>query len=183
MDGYESINGCRRQHKHCNIISGTTTLHSPTHSANLQTKPNQPTTPPHPHTPKQTPTHPQLEVGGPFALWSQAQTTYAKLKQDEHGEWQIQVLKQKIWVKGVSYELQEIYGMEAANRKHHSSTEASGGPSGAAGVSYDELEGGECVICMSSDRDTMVLPCRHMCMCQECAAALKTQTSKCPICR
>jgi hypothetical protein len=42
-------------------------------------------------------------------------------------------------------------------------------PGGAAaaqgqggGAPYDELEGRECVICMSAARDTMVLPCRHM---------------------
>lgn len=120
----------------------------------------------------------ELEVGGPFPLWTQAQTTYAKLKQDEDGDWQVCVLKQKIWFKGVSYELQEIYGMEGAGRKTPT-PQGQGGP----GSSYDELEGRECVVCMCSERDTMVLPCRHMCMCQECAAALKTKTNKCPICR
>ncbi|GBF91408.1 hypothetical protein Rsub_04148 [Raphidocelis subcapitata] len=59
----------------------------------------------------------ELEVGGAFAPWSQAQTTYAKLKQDEAGAWQVAVLKQKIWVKGVSYQLQEIYGLEAATKR------------------------------------------------------------------
>ena len=47
----------------------------------------------------------------------------------------------------------------------------------------EEGEGRECVICMSAERDTTVLPCRHMCMCQQCASALRTQTNKCPICR
>ncbi|KAI8464108.1 MAG: zinc finger, C3HC4 type-domain-containing protein [Monoraphidium minutum] len=73
---------------------------------------------------------------------------------------------------------EEIYGMEAARRASPSRGHGQGG-----GAPYDELEGRECVICMSSGRDTMVLPCRHMCMCQECAAALKTKTNKCPICR
>lgn len=40
-----------------------------------------------------------------------------------------------------------------------------------------------CVICLNKDRDTTVLPCRHMCMCHECAQELRKQTSKCPICR
>ena len=40
-----------------------------------------------------------------------------------------------------------------------------------------------CVICLSIERDTTVLPCRHMCMCHECAQELRKQTSKCPICR
>ena len=41
----------------------------------------------------------------------------------------------------------------------------------------------QCVICMSEPRDTAVLPCRHMCMCADCAKALREQTNKCPICR
>ena len=41
----------------------------------------------------------------------------------------------------------------------------------------------ECVICMSEPRDTTVLPCRHMCMCSECAKVLRLQSNKCPICR
>lgn len=87
--------------------------------------------------------------------------------------WGLQILKQKIWVTGTSYELQEIYGMDS-NRLH-------GGPGG--GAAAEDVEGRECVICMSAERDTTVLPCRHMCMCQPCASALKLQTNKCPICR
>lgn len=47
----------------------------------------------------------------------------------------------------------------------------------------EDLEGSDCVICMSEPRDTTVLPCRHMCMCNECAMAVQTQTNKCPVCR
>ena len=40
-----------------------------------------------------------------------------------------------------------------------------------------------CVICMTDPRDTTILPCRHMCMCSECAKVLRMQSNKCPICR
>jgi E3 ubiquitin-protein ligase MGRN1 len=113
----------------------------------------------------------QLPPGEALPMWVQTQTTYAVLKKEEEGHWGLQVLKQKIWVKGVSYELQEIYGMEQNRAQANSSVRA------------EDVDGRECVICMSAERDTTVLPCRHMCMCQECAAALKTQTNKCPICR
>lgn len=33
----------------------------------------------------------------------------------------------------------------------------------------EEAEERLCVICLVNDRDTTVLPCRHMCMCHECA--------------
>lgn len=114
----------------------------------------------------------QLPLGASLPDWVQAQCTYAKLKKDDDGKWVLQVLKQKIWVDGVSYELQEIYGMEATR---------TGGT--ALGTPADDIDGRECVICMSAPRDTTVLPCRHMCICKACADALRSQTNKCPICR
>jgi len=115
----------------------------------------------------------QLEIGAALPEWIQAQCTYAKLKKDDDGKWALQVLKQKIWVDGVSYELQEIYGMESTR---------TGGTAAGTPVGED-VEGRECVICMSAPRDTTVLPCRHMCICKACADALRNQTNKCPICR
>ncbi len=36
-------------------------------------------------------------------------------------------------------------------------------------LSEAEAEDRLCVICLVNERDTTVLPCRHMCMCHECA--------------
>merc|ERR1711974_29114 len=47
----------------------------------------------------------------------------------------------------------------------------------------DEPEGSECVICMTDKPTTTLLPCRHMCLCGECAGLFRTRTEKCPICR
>ena len=49
----------------------------------------------------------------------------------------------------------------------------------------DDIEdsGAECVICMSDMRDTLILPCRHLCLCSTCAESLRYQASNCPICR
>ena len=55
-----------------------------------------------------------MQPGGPQKVWMQSQTTYAKILKDEARNWQVAVLKQKIWAMGTSYELQEIYGMEQA---------------------------------------------------------------------
>lgn len=41
----------------------------------------------------------------------------------------------------------------------------------------------ECVICISEERDTMLLPCRHLCLCISCAQSLRYQANSCPICR
>ena len=53
-----------------------------------------------------------LKPGAPQRSWVQSQTTFATLIKDEEGHWMPRVTKQKIWVEGTSYELQEIYGIE-----------------------------------------------------------------------
>lgn len=57
----------------------------------------------------------------------------------------------------------------------------------------------ECVICYNAMKDTILLPCRHLCMCRECAEIASARAllqaplaqgqrqasnaNKCPICR
>lgn len=36
---------------------------------------------------------------------------------------------------------------------------------------------------MSEVRDTLILPCRHLCLCNSCANTLRYQANNCPICR
>lgn len=95
-----------------------------------------------------------------------SQITHAVFEK-EKGEYQVRVMKQILWVNGMRYELQEIYGI---------------GNSVDGDVDAND-PGKECVICLSEPRDTTVLPCRHMCMCSGCAKVLRFQTNRCPICR
>ncbi|CAH1452144.1 unnamed protein product [Lactuca virosa] len=96
-----------------------------------------------------------------------SQITDAVFENDK-GEYKVKVLKQILWVNGIRYELQEIYGIGNS----------------ADGGEYDGNDPcKECVICLSEPRDTTVLPCRHMCMCNGCAKVLRFQTNRCPICR
>lgn len=99
-----------------------------------------------------------------------SQTTFAEFAHDS-GVWSIKALKQKIQLGAESYELQEIYGIELHEK------------AGQHGQAADGGEGVECVICMTSPRDTTVLPCRHMCLCAACAKILRFQSNKCPVCR
>ncbi len=53
---------------------------------------------------------------------------------------------------------------------------------GAAPLSEDHL----CVVCLSSQRDTVVFPCKHLCLCGTCSVSLSTGSrhmKKCPVCR
>jgi len=45
---------------------------------------------------------------------------------------------------------------------------------------YDDDEddddcGADCVVCMCDLRDTIILPCRHLCLCFACAESLRYQ--------
>ncbi|KAK2646910.1 hypothetical protein Ddye_022105 [Dipteronia dyeriana] len=98
---------------------------------------------------------------------SHMQITQAVLEKNNADLFQVKVIKQILWVEGVRYELREIFGIASS-----------------AAEGFDDSDPGkECVICMTEPKDTAVLPCRHMCMCSECAKALRLQSNKCPICR
>ncbi|XP_006649760.1 probable E3 ubiquitin-protein ligase LOG2 [Oryza brachyantha] len=109
----------------------------------------------------------QLEGEDQKTKTPNSQITQALFEKKESGDYQVRVASQILWVNGTRYELQEIYGI---------------GNSVEGDVDAND-PGKECVICLSEPRDTTVLPCRHMCMCSECAKVLRYQTTRCPICR
>lgn len=147
--------------------------------------------------------------------------TIEKSQPDE--SYSIKPLKQLIFVDGVQYILQDIYGIEhkqlstgakarnsrdqgssnSQNKSHslQSNLNLSDGASLTSvdyGLENRQNRGSkisnqhkslssentfECVICMSEERDTMLLPCRHLCLCSPCAKSLRYQANSCPICR
>lgn len=54
---------------------------------------------------------------------------------------------------------------------------APAGQAFSGGASEDSTE--ECVICLTDPKDTILLPCRHLCVCSECFR----HVDKCPVCR
>lgn len=83
--------------------------------------------------------------GKPESGASNSQITQAVFEK-ERGEYQVRVVKQILWVSGMRYELQEIFGI-----------------GNSVDGDFDGNDPGkECVICLSEPRDTTVLPCRHM---------------------
>ncbi|CAK9318601.1 unnamed protein product [Citrullus colocynthis] len=107
------------------------------------------------------------QIGEPQRDNSHMQITQAVLEKKNGGLFQVRVIRQLLWIDGVRYELREIFGI---------------GSSSAEGFD-DNDTGKECVICMTEPKDTAVLPCRHLCMCSDCAKELRLQSNKCPICR
>ncbi|KAH3863639.1 E3 ubiquitin-protein ligase MGRN1-like isoform X2 [Dreissena polymorpha] len=105
-----------------------------------------------------------------------AHMTYAVIEKSSlEGGYVVKPLKQKQFIHGLCYLLQEIYGIENKNNDKVKDDDGD----------EDDMDdsGAECVICMSDMRDTLILPCRHLCLCSTCAESLRYQASNCPICR
>ena len=98
------------------------------------------------------------------------------------------------------YTTQSIYGLQAsrphvAEPSNENGSESGGGnesssgsdgsptsegsSSSSDGNAGGEADSSECVICLTNPRDTVLLPCRHLCCCQACFPHL----DKCPVCR
>ncbi|XP_061456242.1 E3 ubiquitin-protein ligase MGRN1 isoform X3 [Rhineura floridana] len=88
------------------------------------------------------------------------------------GSFSVKPLKQKQIVDRVSYLLQEIYGIENKNNQETKPCD-----------DENSDNSNECVVCLSDLRDTLILPCRHLCLCNSCADTLRYQANNCPICR
>jgi E3 ubiquitin-protein ligase MUL1 len=54
----------------------------------------------------------------------------------------------------------------------------------AAPAPHPDAEETMCVVCFDAPKDHLVLPCKHLCVCEACAEQLtKTRTPMCPVCR
>ncbi|CAD5215687.1 unnamed protein product [Bursaphelenchus xylophilus] len=72
-------------------------------------------------------------------------------------------LKQKLITDGVIFVMQEVFGIE--NRE------------------TDRDRAFECVVCRDNPSDTLLLPCRHLCICNQCDSDFLSNVKECPICR
>mmetsp|Transcript_12138 Transcript_12138/g.19147 ORF Transcript_12138/g.19147 Transcript_12138/m.19147 type:complete len:309 (-) Transcript_12138:50-976(-) len=90
----------------------------------------------------------------------QMQLTYATFKGHEGDALTVSAVRQKLQCQGAVYDMKEVYGAEQSS-----------------------LDTAECVICMSNPKSIAVLPCRHLCMCSDCAKDLHRSMDGCPMCR
>ncbi|TRY83745.1 hypothetical protein DNTS_003960 [Danionella cerebrum] len=101
-----------------------------------------------------------------------AHVLLAAFERHVDGSFSVKPLKQKQIVDRVSYLLQEIYGIENKNNQETKPSDEE-----------NSDNSNECVVCLSDLRDTLILPCRHLCLCNSCADTLRYQANNCPICR
>eukprot|EP01064_Diplonema_japonicum_P037582 TRINITY_DN883_c2_g2_i1.p1 TRINITY_DN883_c2_g2~~TRINITY_DN883_c2_g2_i1.p1 ORF type:complete len:322 (+),score=43.37 TRINITY_DN883_c2_g2_i1:59-967(+) len=100
----------------------------------------------------------------------QYQYTYTKVKIETES---IEVGMQKLQVGNEVFEVEDIYGANIDE----------GGQVEGTALSAVQDEGCTCVICLEGEREVLIMPCRHKCLCASCAADLRRETNKCPMCR
>ncbi|GFE54370.1 E3 ubiquitin- ligase MGRN1-like [Babesia ovis] len=92
-------------------------------------------------------------------------------RNEVNNRWDFVVTKQRVRQGTFGYELQEVYGLNASAL------------STANGSDEDFERQRRCVVCLTNMKDTIVMPCRHMCLCHECATSMANDHQFCPMCR
>ncbi len=85
--------------------------------------------------------------------------TYCKIINDKN-ETQIKPYTQKLSVKGIWFEMHDVYGLEDNSNSTN-----------------------ECEACYTNKKNTIFLPCMHSYACSECAVFVRLRGNKCPLCR
>ena len=58
-----------------------------------------------------------------------------------------------------------------------------GGGSGGGGGAAPDPDEGKCKVCFVNPMDALLMPCRHLALCEKCAERVKDGTGRCPICK
>ncbi|CAE6420710.1 unnamed protein product [Rhizoctonia solani] len=98
--------------------------------------------------------------------------------------WVVRVVRRDALIGNHTFRLHEIYGLASANAPTPAAQtypppavtdhEGEALPDAHAQRQTYEFAGAECVLCLSSPREVMLLPCRHLVACKECAENMIT---------
>ena len=84
------------------------------------------------------------------------QYTYGQFQKDGPNNIRFKFLKQKLLYNNQIMDLNDIYGID-----------------NTAAVNREDEAQKECVVCYTTTKDTVVLPCRHMCLCIDCSQIVR----------
>ncbi|KAL7066155.1 zinc finger, C3HC4 type domain-containing protein [Cryptosporidium serpentis] len=85
----------------------------------------------------------------------------------------IRVIRQCVKYNGKIFELQDLYGLNITNNSINEQNKSND--------KYSQDD--PCVICLTNPKQTILLPCRHACLCIECTNNLLARNISCPVCR
>lgn len=85
--------------------------------------------------------------------------TYCTFYKDGNGTINgVHVVKQVILINGLPFEMKSIYGL----------TNDEGAEEGHEAFAEDDNPEAECLICLTVVKDTLIMPCAHLCVCEDC---------------
>lgn len=87
-------------------------------------------------------------------------STFCKIIKVKENGYKVKTDLQKINVRGVWFEMHDIYGLEETN-----------------------VNSNECEACYTNKKNTIFLPCMHSYACNDCAVNVRIRGNKCPLCR
>ena len=108
------------------------------------------------------------DAGKQYAMMSYGVFTKDS-KQDITGA---RIEKQVVLINGLPFEIKSIYGLD-----HDDSTQE------GKTVATDDGQSEECLVCLSEKKNTLIMPCGHFCICEDCGQGLIKAKHTCPICR
>lgn len=146
-------------------------------------------------------------ISSPLAVAAAAAAPPSPLPKDSMmttgGGYAVQVQEQRLCFRGKEYEILEIYGQssDACTITTTQCTPADNANDTAAAIVMRDVSGNscvsvslasdlpvgeehlDCVVCLCEPRDTLFMPCRHLCICSGCAESFARGDGKCPLCR
>jgi hypothetical protein len=77
-----------------------------------------------------------------------------------------------VLINGQPFELKSIYGLENEGDAEEGEMHID-----------DDDEDNLCKVCLDEEKDTLIMPCGHLCVCKDCSIMLKEKNPLCPMCR
>ncbi|KAK6589653.1 RING domain [Cryptosporidium xiaoi] len=90
----------------------------------------------------------------------------------------IEIRRQCVIYKGKAFEIRNVYGL-SSNSKESANSQILEDRTN----NKNKHESESCVVCLTNYRETILLPCRHACLCSDCSKMLLKMAHDCPICR
>ncbi|KAI8976683.1 hypothetical protein BD414DRAFT_496235 [Trametes punicea] len=98
-------------------------------------------------------------------------------EEEDKRPWVVKVVKREATIGLHTFHLHEIYGLSAnSNTPAHSTPAQTAAldthtypPAVPPGTSAEDEPSSECLLCLSSPREVVLLPCRHLVACRDCA--------------
>ncbi|GJE85225.1 hypothetical protein PsYK624_013030 [Phanerochaete sordida] len=120
------------------------------------------------------------ENGKPLACINE-QTTYLHIvrfgapppaDEEDKRPWVVKVVKREATIGTHTFHLHEIYGLSSATTNPtapQAAVPTTYPPTGTPSLPQEDEPSSECLLCLSAPREVVLLPCRHLVACRDCA--------------